>query len=325
MSARQSHHWAAIGERSVVAGMWFMYYVQRFLGRWPLRICLYPVVLYYWASSAVARKASRQYLQRIQNSYGAIGERPGRRHELRHFLSFAEVILDKMLAVGGRYRFDKVRYIGREAVIQHIRAGQGGVFMTAHIGCLELCQATAEHQPGLKLNVLVHTRHAQRWNRMLQRLSPDRAIELLQVSEVSAATAVMLEAKVAQGEFIAIAADRVPVTGGRTVRAPFLGHEADFPIGPYVLASLLKCPVFLMCCVHEGAGYAVHFEQLAERIELPRRGREAALAGYAADFSRRIETRLVHAPYDWFNFYPFWASCIQPSEPNNNIDERKLA
>ena len=57
------------------------------------------------------------------------------------------------------------------------------------------------------------------------------AVELVQVTEMGPATAVMLAERVAAGGFVAIVGDRTPVQGGRSVTADFLGHRAPFPIG----------------------------------------------------------------------------------------------
>jgi predicted LPLAT superfamily acyltransferase len=118
---------------------------------------------------------------------------------------------------------------------------------------------------------------------------------------------VLLAERVAAGEFVAIAGDRVPVTASKTVQAPFLGQDAPFPVGAYVLASLIKCPLYLLACVRTPQGHLVHFEELAERVDLPRSRRAESLAALAALFARRIEALLVRAPYDWFNFFPFWS------------------
>ncbi|MDB5848102.1 MAG: acyltransferase [Rhodoferax sp.] len=305
-SAPTAMHWADIGESTAVAGIWFLYGVHRFLGRWPLRICLYPVVAYYWASRPLARQASLQYLRRMQAAHGVFGGVPGSRHSLRHFMSFAETILEKILAASGRYRFQQLRFEGRERMDAMLAQGLGGILLTAHIGCLELCQALADRAPGLKLNILVHTRHAERFNRVLQRLNPASPVQLLQVTEVDAATAVMLGEKVARGEFVAIAADRVPVRHSKTASAVFLGHEARFPVGGFVLASLFKCPLLMIGCLRQGAGHAVVFECLAEQVALPRRGRAERLDELAAQFAQSMEKLLLRSPYDWFNFYPFW-------------------
>ena len=308
-------HWAQIGEETFVAGIWLLYALFRVAGRLPLRLVLYPVVLWYWLLQPAARRASLEYLGRVQEATGALGRTPGRRESIRHFLSFAETILDKMLALGGRYRFDRLRLVGREPVLEMLREGRGGLFVTAHVGCLEMCQASAESVPGLRLTVLVHTVHAERFNRVLARLAPERRVRLLQVSEITPATAVILAERVAAGEFVAIAGDRVPLEAGRTsaVTVPFLGRPAAFPTGAYLLASLLKCPVFMLGCIRQGDAHEVVFERLAEEVRLPRGDRLGACARHAAVFAARLETLLARAPYEWFNFFPFWD---QPGGPS---------
>jgi predicted LPLAT superfamily acyltransferase len=323
-AAGQGRHWSAIGEETFVGGMWLMYLLYRAGGRLPFRFVLYPVVLWYWFANKSAREASLEYLRHLEQSTGAIGHVPARRETLRHFFSFAETILDKMLAVGGRYRFDRIRFVGRERIDAMVRAKQGALLVTAHMGCLEMCQASADATPGMKLTVLVHTVHAERFNRMLERLSPGRGISLMQVTEISPATAVLLSERVARGEFVAIAGDRVPLVAGRAsaVQVPFLGRVAPFPTGAYMLASLLKCPLYSLGCIRQGDTHEVVFEQLAERVVLPRADRLGACTAYATDFAQRLERLLARAPYEWFNFFSFWdqpgALSAPPSPPRHD-------
>ena len=299
-------HWAQISESTFVAGMWLLYHLHRLLGRWPFLLCLYPVVAYYWLTRPLARRSSLQYLQRMQQAHGLWARMPGWWHSQKHFRMFAQVILDKLLALTGRYRTERVRFDGRQPLVELLERGQGAIIVTAHMGCIELCQAIAKQRPNLRLNILVHTQHAEQFNRLLQRLAPDSGVRLLQVADFSAATAMMLAERVARGEFIAIAGDRVPVHDSKTTRAQFLGHEAAFPCGPYVLAALLKCPLYFMGCVHQGRGYAVEFVPIATQVQLPRARRNEALAEYAQSYAQQLERLLCQAPYDWFNFFPFW-------------------
>jgi len=301
-------HWAAIGEETFVGGMWLLYALFRVGGRLPFRLVLYPVVLWYWAIHRPAREASLEYLQRLQEATGALGHAPGWRDTVRHFFSFAETILDKMLAVGGRYRLDTIRFVGRELIEDLVRRRQGALLVTAHIGCLEMCQASAESTPGMKLTVLVHTVHAEQFNRMLERLAPGRGISLMQVTEISPATAVLLAERIERGEFVAIAGDRVPVVAGRAtaVQVPFLGHAAPLPTGAYMLASLLKCPLLSLGCIRQGDAHEVVFDKLADRVVLPRGDRLGACAVHAHAFARGMERLLARAPYEWFNFFSFW-------------------
>lgn len=304
MSGR-SEHWAEIGESTSVRGILLLCAVHRWLGRWPFRLCVYPVVFVHWLLNGTARRASLQYLQRAYDHHGAPSPRPGVRQSLHHFAMFAETMLDKILALGQRYPVDKVRML-RQDVLARVKAGEGGLIITAHLGCLELCQVMADQVPGFRLTALVHTAHAERFNRLIRRLDAGSRVELLQVTDLGPADAVKLAERVARGEFVAIAGDRVPLRGGRSVVAPFLGHDAPFPIGAYVLGAALRCPVFTMACTHEGDGYHVRLEAFTDRITLPRGSRDAALAGYAAQFSGWMERQVRLSPYDWFNFYPFW-------------------
>jgi predicted LPLAT superfamily acyltransferase len=299
-------HWARLGESTFVGGIWFLYGVHRLLGRTPFRLFVYPVVAYYWLVRGGARGASLQYLRRLHAAHAVFAREPGLRDSLRHFLCFAETLLDKMLAVGGRYGRGRIEFRGHERVLEALRAGQGGVIVTAHMGCLELMQSAANWREGLRLTVLVHTAHAERFNRVLARVNPAAQVRLLQVETFSPAMAMLLADRVAGGEFLAIAGDRVPLRGDRIASADFLGHAAPFPAGPWLIASLLRCPVYLLSCLHHGEGYRVTIERIADRLHLPRNARAAALGDCATRFAAWLEARLRESPYDWFNFFPFW-------------------
>ena len=259
------------------------------------------------------RKSSQQYFERLQAHTGALGHSPDWRDGIRHLALFAETMLDKLVAASGRYPSERVKSTGRELVYAAAQHGRGGLIITAHMGCLELCRNIEQSRGLLRLNVLVHTRHAEKFNRVLKRLNPANDLKLIEVTEVGPATAVLLAEKIAAGEFIAIAGDRIPVHASKTVDAVFLGHTAPLPVGPYVLAHLLQCPVYTLGCIHEGDGYRLHFNQLAERVHLPRRERDVALAAYAQRYVDTVTELLVQSPYDWFNFFPFWDQTATPT------------
>jgi predicted LPLAT superfamily acyltransferase len=311
----KSRHWAEMGETTFVGGIWVLYWIHRLLGRWPFRLCLYPVVAVHWLSRPLLRASSLQYLERVEAATGALGRKPRWLDSMRHVVAFAETMLDKLLAVSGRYRFERVRTEGREEFYQAAKTGRGGIIVTAHMGCLELCRTMAEQRGEVKLTILVHTLHAERFNRLLKRLNPESSLHLMEVTELGPATAVALRERVEAGEFVVIAGDRIPVNASQTVRVDFLGHPAPFPVGPYVLAALLKCPLYLLGCIHEGGGYTIHFECLAERVELPRGRREAALTDYARKYAGHVTALLKRAPYDWFNFFPFWDQVNVSAKP----------
>ncbi|WP_137174323.1 acyltransferase [Massilia sp. HP4] len=298
--AAETRHWAAINEASFVGGMRLLFWICRVFGRWPFRLALYPVLLWYVATQGRARRASSAYLARVGAPHGLAGV-------LRHFGAFAEAILDKMLLWGGLFDFSRVSLHGAEPLLEMIETRRGALLVCAHLGNLDLCRALSLRTPGLKVTVLVHTRHAQAFNAMLARLDPRSQLNLMQVTEMTPAMAMQLSERIEGGEFVVIAGDRVPVSAApRVAMAPFLGRQAAFPIGPYVMASVLGCPIYTMFAVRQGARHELHFECLRERVNLPRAARERALGELAADYAARLERHVRRAPLEWFNFYDFW-------------------
>lgn len=307
MSATQPHrHWAERGESTFVAGIWLLFWVHRLTGRWLFRLCIAPVVLLHWLSRPELRRDSLHYLRRLHAHSPVFAKPPGWPQGLRHVALFADTMLDKLLAVAGRYPVERVSITGADALRQAAAAGRGGIIVTAHMGCLELCRSLVDDGGDFRLNVLVHTAHAQAFNRILQRLGPRSQVRLIEVSEIDVATALRLSEKVSAGEFVAIAGDRIPVRQSKTVQVDFLGAPARFPVGPYILASLLKCPLYMLSCLHAERGYALRFELLAEQVLLPRGQREQALQQHAKQYALRLAELLRESPYDWFNFFPFW-------------------
>ena len=250
-------------------------------------------MIWYWAANKRARDASLDYLGKLERATGAIGRVPGRRETLRHFLSFAETILDKMLALGGRYRFDRIRFVGREAIDGMVRARQGGLLVTAHMGCLEMCQASAESVPGLKLTVLVHTVNAERFNRMLERLSPGREISLLQVTEITPATAVMLAERVegvASSSRSRVIASRSSPARASAVQIRFSAASRRFLPAPtcWPRCSSARC-IRWSASARALDTHEVVFERLAERVVLPRADRQGRLPGPCGDRVRAAD------------------------------------
>lgn len=297
-------HWAAINEVSFVAGMRLLFWIYRILGAWPFRLLLYPVLFWYVLTQTAARRASLAYLARVD---GLAMTTTGMLGVMKHFASFAETILDKMLLWGGLYPTSTVQLYGVEQMDQLVVQKRGAILICSHLGNLELSRVLSRSRQDVRLTLLVHTRHAQAFNRMLASIDPDSQLNLMQVTEITPATAILLSEKMQQGEFIVIAGDRIPVAQNpRVAIANFMGAPAAFPVGPYILASILQCPIYLLFSQRSGKHPEIHFELLRESVRLPRTGRASALAALTSDYAARLQHHCLRAPLEWFNFYDFW-------------------
>ncbi len=301
-------HWSQQRERGSYWGMRFSIGCYRLFGRRAMNALLVLIVSYFFLTHRAARAASRQYLQRL----GEAGYEPTARHCFRHFLAFGASIVDRLAVWSGEIRRSDMDFSVREVLLAQARSGRGGVLLTSHLGCVEICRGVADNT-SIRLSILVFSAHAQQINRALKAANPDADLELIPIDRIGPDTAILLQERIDRGEFVAIAADRTsPTAAHRVSRVPFLGFPAAFPQGPYILAALLDCPVYLLFALKQHGQYRVSLEPFAERLPLPRRERTVLLDQYAARYAERLAAHCRRAPYQWFNFYDFWQDTAPP-------------
>jgi predicted LPLAT superfamily acyltransferase len=303
--AAPATHWAGLAERGLYWGLQISAWAYRLLGRRGCMALLAPVVLYFYLTAGERRRASLDFLAR---AFAASGRSPpGWWDGYRHFMSFARRALDSFIAWMGRMPADVVMPVEVSALDEAIAQTRGAVFIVSHHGNVDISRALLDADTRRRVVVLMHTRHAENYNRILREFNPEAAVNTFQVTEMGPDTAIALEQRVENGDWLFIAGDRTPVGGGRrTSVAPFLGAAAEFSQGPYLLAALLDCPVYLFFCRREGERYGLRVERLAERIVLPRGRRGEALATHAATYAARLEKHVLEDPFQWYNFYDFW-------------------
>jgi predicted LPLAT superfamily acyltransferase len=297
--------WAGRRERGAYFMMRATLFGLRLLGRPVMLPIVHLVVLYFFLFSRGSREASLDYLRRVQAAVPESGLTPTWRHAYRHFREFATAILDKIDTWFGRMKLKDVSFEERGEMARLAHQPRGIVAIGSHLGNLEILRGLGTLGSRVKLNVLVHTKHADYFNRILK-VAGASDVELVQVTALDPTTAFALRERLDRGEWVVITGDRVPVHGGRTVEVDFLGGRAPLPIGPYIIAGLLQCPVHLLFCLRHGGRNHAYFEPFAERIEWTRSTRDAVLAEAAQRFASRLEHYVRKAPLQWFNFYRFW-------------------
>jgi predicted LPLAT superfamily acyltransferase len=301
-----ARHWASLRERGGVAGMRLLFAVYRLFGRGAFTLLLYPVAAYFCVAAGAARRASRDYLGAVRARCAELQQpTPRRLGVFHHVLAFGNAVLDKVAMWADAL---PQRAIATEdvATLERFR-GRGALFIGSHLGNLEVLRAFGDKIQGMKVNALVFTRHSPSFNRVLAAVSPATLERMIQVDSLGPDAVIALRDKLKAGEHVAIVADRVSVRHKeRSLRAPFLGRPAPFPEGPFVLASLLECPVYLLFCLKIDGRYRVFIEPFADPLVLPRAAREAALQREIERYAARLEAHCLLAPTQWFNFFDFW-------------------
>lgn len=303
---KTKQHWSTIDERGSLLGIKTLLYVYRIFGRHLLWIVLFPVVLFMFVTGSSARKASYKFFQRVHN-FDDSTPQPSWLTSLKHFCRFADSAFDKLDAWLGRIPSHNITYHEDNTFRQLVEKKQGAIFIGSHLGNLEVCRALSSEKYTTPINVLVFTANAVKFNQVLQSINPRVALNMIQVDEMSPSLAVDLQEKVENGEMIVIVGDRTSVsTAGRVEYVPFLGEDAPFAHGPFILASLLKCPVYWLFCLKERKKFKLVFEHFSEQVDLPRSRRKQALRGFITAYVARLEYYAAQYPFQWFNFFDFW-------------------
>jgi predicted LPLAT superfamily acyltransferase len=300
-------HWSSMAEWSLVWGMRFLLRVYLLCGRTVLQWFLYPVVSYYWLANKPGRAASRAYLDRVAKLAPEANVSGTLYDSYRHFIGFANAIIDKLAAWSGALSLADVDYQGRDRLLAQVKTGRGAVLLGSHLGNLEVCRVIADLDQSVRINVLVHTKHAVKFNRLLRQTNENSGLNLIQVTEINAATAMLLSDKIDNGELVIIAADRTPVSPNpRVCKANFLGEDALFPQGPFILAALLKCPVYTLFCLKQQDRQVIYFDHFSDLLAFPRKEREQAMQQTVQQYAERLQYYCLMAPLQWFNFFDFW-------------------
>jgi predicted LPLAT superfamily acyltransferase len=286
-------------------GGWF----HRRFGRGPSRVLVALSAGYFWLRNAAARRASARYLDRLAASPGgcdaAAGKQRGRL-VLRHFHEFATCVYDRMVVWGGGIDAFSLEHDGSEQIFELARQGRGALLLGAHVGNLDMLGFIARRYD-LRVNVVAFYANAERINAFLESLGAEQ-VRMIQLDPGSVSAVFAVRACLARGEFVVVMADRTaPGTAERAARVDFLGREARFPLGPFLLATVLGCPVYLALCVRTaGESYTTFMRPVGSARRVPRRERDERARELLARYVALLEEVCRRHPLQWFNFFDFW-------------------
>lgn len=269
------------------------------VGRRLARPILYGIALYFVLSAPRERAASAHYLARATN------RSPGPLAIYRHFFTFSTVIMDRLFFLTNRTEQLSVGLHGTEVFDAMRAANRGFLLVSAHFGSFEALRVLGISGRKLPVKALMHTDTSSQLNELLSPFNPDVTDSVIPLGKPGA----MLEVKewLEKGGIVGILADRI-TDGEKLTEIDFLGAPAPFPLGPWLLAGMLKVPVLLCFAVYRGRGhYDIYFEMLTDAVDMERRNRQDVAERLAAQYADRLAHYCRIAPYNWFNLFDFWS------------------
>lgn len=298
-SSAAPQQWTTRNERGALPLIRCMAWIALRLGRPVARLILYPICLYFLIFSDASRRASRQYLSKV------LDHPPRWRDTFRHYHAFASCVLDRIYFLNDQLHLFDLRAEGEEVAIDILRRFGGCILVGAHLGSFEATRALGRRQPDLRVSLVMFEENARKVQTVLDAINPKLVMDVISLGKADS----MIEVgeRLERGDFVGILADR-SINGESQLRVPFLGAPARFPLGPFQMAALLKKPVVLMLGLYRGGRrYDVYFEPLTEASAVAAGRRDAEAERVLRLYVERLEHYCRLAPFNWFNFYDFWA------------------
>jgi predicted LPLAT superfamily acyltransferase len=104
-------------------------------------------------------------------------------------------------------------------------------------------------------------------------------------------------------ELVCMHADRY-IEGNKTITREFLGEEAKFPVGPFIMAEKFKVPVTFVYALKESE---LHYHFFASPVKdysglTKGEGMQQLITDFISSFENKVKTY----PEQWYNYYNFW-------------------
>jgi predicted LPLAT superfamily acyltransferase len=291
--------------REVAAGklrLRLIFGLYKLLGRRLLGVILVLPVLAAYPFLTKAKKASRDFFQVLQNY-------THKRYYFatwRHIYSFALSLLDKLGAWSGRIGRQQLHYTdvpAAELFWTNLSQKKGMLLICSHLGNIELLRAMADDpQYPVRVNAFMDTTPSQAFNEFIKDcVNAQAGLNLHSAENIGIDKALELAAKIAAGELLVIAGDRLSASNPQnTVEAEFLGRTIRLPQGAFVLARILKCPVFFAAITPAKRGkYNVRLKYFTADL-----ARNSALL--AREYASWLAGLVEKHPFQWYNFYNYF-------------------
>lgn len=292
-AAAMREEWVNRRERGVVPLIRLLAWVALRVGRRTALVLLLPACAYFYLFAPKSRAASLTYLER------ALGRPPMAVDRWRHYRCFATCVLDRVLLLNDRLDLFDVSVHGEGIVTEIHEAGRGCFLFGAHFGSFEVVRAVGRLAAQANISLVMYQENARKTNAVLDAINPALTMEIIGLGKPG--SMLVVKDRLDHGYFVGILADR-SIESERSVTIPFLGVPARIPIGPFRMAALLGRPIVLMVGSHRGGRqYEITFEMISDRPG------EATIEETMRRYVARLEYHCRDAPYNWFNFFEFWA------------------
>jgi predicted LPLAT superfamily acyltransferase len=273
-------------------------FVCRTLGIFPAYFLLRFVACYYFLFSWTSSRFIYNYF-RLRLGYSSF---KSFFKIYSNYFVFGQTLLDKIVVMAGIENKFTYHFDGEENLRRIVEGGKGGILLSAHVGNWEAAGHLLKRL-NTRINVVMFDGEHQRIKQYLDQVTGDKNFNAIVIKNDLTHVYAISEA-LGRNELICLHADRF-LQGNKTIRRNFLGAMAEFPAGPFSLASGFNVPVSIVFAFKENAThYHFYGSSLLKRNEAE--DKIAFTNKLITAFTAELEQKLKLYPEQWFNYYNFW-------------------
>jgi len=259
------------------------------------------VAFYYYIFATEATRPIHNYFHNIWKQ----SARKARKSVYKSYYTFGKILIDKIAILSGKKHWFSYDFDGENYLNDMVAAGKGGIIINAHIGNFEIAGQLLERLD-TRINILMVDAEHQAIKQYLDSVMTNKPIGIIPIKE-DLSHIIEIENALRNNELIAMNGDRFVDTKS-TKWFPFLGKEARFPTGPFMLAAHFQVPVTYAFAMKERKRH-YHF-YATPPVQVPRvrpkQAQEKAIMATMQGYITELENKVKTFPYQWFNYFEFW-------------------
>ena len=151
----------------------------------------------------------------------------------------------------GKIKFNKIQYHDDDitSILELLKEGKGAMLITSHLGNMELLRSLSDYNYQLvgrnvPVYVVMDTKVNSNFSETLKSVNPKVSFNVISSNEIGPDAIVTLMDAVESGALVVIAGDRTsPNSKEKNLRISFLGKDASFPYGVFLIPALMKAPL----------------------------------------------------------------------------------
>ncbi|HLK30150.1 MAG TPA: hypothetical protein VKT28_16330 [Puia sp.] len=219
----------------------------------------------------------------------------------RNYFMFGQSLIDRvvvMAEIPNKFTFN---FDGEENLHEMVAQKNGGMLLSAHTGNWEIAGHLLKRL-NTKINIVMFDEEHEKIKQYLDSVKGEKTMQVITIKKNLSHIYEISDA-LKNNELVCMHADRF-LEGNKTLSATFLGSEANFPLGPFLLAAQFKVPVSLTFAMKETISH-YHFSATKPKA-YNLSSKEIFMKDLLSDFVAEMEKKVKQYPEQWYNYYNFW-------------------